>query len=56
MSVAREAAKKGLALSAAAVGHAGWWLRWQTDRHACREVAKLRPLPSRAADAERRAA
>jgi hypothetical protein len=56
MNRARDAAEKWLALSVAAAGHAGWWLRWQTDRHACREVARLRPLPTRAAGAERRAA
>jgi hypothetical protein len=56
MSGAREAAKKGLGLSVAAVEHARWWFRWQTDRHAYREVAGLRPQPVRTADAERRAA
>jgi hypothetical protein len=56
MSDAREAAKKGLGLSVAAVGHARGWFRWQTDRHACREVARLGPPPLRTADAERRAA
>jgi hypothetical protein len=56
MSGAREAAKQGLGLGVAAVGHAGWWFRWQTNRHACREVGQLRPLPARAAEAERPAA
>jgi hypothetical protein len=56
MNRAREAAEKWLALSVAAAEHAGWWLRWQTDRHASREVAKLGPPPTRAAEAERRAA
>lgn len=56
MNRAREAAEKWVALSVAAAGHAGWWLRWHTDRHACREVAELRPLPTRAAEAERPAA
>ena len=56
MSGAREAAKKGLGLSVAAVGHAGWWFLWQTDRHAGREVAEVHPRPTRAPDAERPAA
>jgi hypothetical protein len=56
MSGAREAAKKGLKLGVAVLGHASWWFRWQTARHASREAAQLVPLPARAADAERRAA
>jgi hypothetical protein len=46
MSGAREAVKKGLDLGAAAIRHAGWWLRWQMDRQDCREVADLVPLQS----------
>jgi hypothetical protein len=56
MSGAREAAKKGLGLSVAAVAHARWWFRWQTDRHAHREVAQLGLLPPRTGDAQRGAA
>jgi hypothetical protein len=56
MSDAREAAKKGLHLGLAAIRHTGWWLRWQTDGQACREVTELGPLPTRTADVERPAA
>jgi hypothetical protein len=38
MSEALGAARKALDLGAAAIRHTGWWLRWQTDRHACREI------------------
>ena len=56
MSGPRDAAKKGLDLGLAAIRHTGWWLRWQTDRGAFREVTELGPLPARTADVERRAA
>jgi hypothetical protein len=53
MSGARDAATKGLHLGLAALRHTGWWLRWQTDRNACREVAELGVLPPRTARVER---
>jgi hypothetical protein len=60
---AREAGKRGaaaldagLALTASALRHVGWWLRWQTDRHSYREVTELAMLRPAAADAERPAA
>jgi hypothetical protein len=56
MSDAREAARKGLELGIAAVNHAGWWLRWQTDHSACREVRELGFLAPPTADAEQPAA
>jgi hypothetical protein len=56
MDEAREAAKKGLNLGVAVLRHAGWWLRWQTDRHACREAVDLGLLRSTAAASEQRAA
>jgi hypothetical protein len=56
MNDAREAAKKGLDLCLAAVRHAGWWLQWHTDRHACREATELGLLNPTAAGAERPAA
>jgi hypothetical protein len=56
MSSAPEVAKKGLHLGLAAIRHAGWWLHWQTDRHASREVTELGLLPPRTVEAERPAA
>jgi hypothetical protein len=56
MDVAREAAKKGLDLGVSAIRHAGWWLQWQADRHACREVADLKLLHPTAAPSEQPAA
>jgi hypothetical protein len=56
MSGARELAMKGLSLGLAAARHTGWWLRWQTDRHASRELAELKAFAPRAAEPERRAA
>jgi hypothetical protein len=46
MSSAGEAARKGLDLGVGAIRHAAWWLRWQMDRQACREVTELVPLQS----------
>lgn len=40
----------GLDLGMAAIRHSGWWLRWQTDRHACREAAVLAAPPADAAE------
>ena len=56
MSGARDAGKKGLELGLAAIRHTGWWLQWQTNRHAFREVAELELLRPPAAAAERPAA
>ncbi len=56
MSGPREAGKKGLEYGLAAMRHAGWWLQWQTNRHAWREVAELEQLRPPAAGAERPAA
>jgi hypothetical protein len=56
MGGAREAAMKGLHLGLAAIRHTGWWLRWHTDRRACREVAELGLLRPRMANVERPAA
>jgi hypothetical protein len=53
MSGARGAAKKGVHLSLGAIRHTGWWLRWQTDRRAYREVTELGLLRPRVVDAER---
>jgi hypothetical protein len=53
MQGVEEAARKGLDASLAAVRHAAWWLRWQTDRHACREVADLQLLAPRPANVQR---
>ena len=55
MSGPRDAAK-GLDLGLAEIRHTGWWLRWQTDRGAHREVRELGLLRARTADVERRAA
>jgi hypothetical protein len=33
------------------ITHTGWWLRWHTDRHACRELTELAPLQPQAASA-----
>ena len=51
MSSAQELAKKGLDLGLAAITHAGWWLQWHTDRHACRELTEFAPLQPQAAPA-----
>ncbi|HEX6583880.1 MAG TPA: hypothetical protein VF056_09760 [Thermoleophilaceae bacterium] len=56
MSGAPEAAKKGLHLGLAAITHVGWWLQWQADGHASREVTELGQLPPRTVQAERPAA
>jgi hypothetical protein len=56
MSGMRDAARKGLDAGLSAVRHAGWWLRWQTDRHACREAAELELRLPRPAGAEHPAA
>ena len=56
MGDARKAAKKGLYVSLSAVRHAGWWLEWQTNRHASRQAAELGLLRPPAASAERPAA
>ena len=56
MSSAREAARNGLELGLAAIRHTGWWLQWQTNRHACREAAELELLHPQAAGARRTAA
>jgi hypothetical protein len=56
MGGARKAAKKGLDVSLSAMRHAGWWLEWQTNRHACRQAAELRLLRPPAASTERPAA
>jgi hypothetical protein len=59
MSSAQELAKKGMGLGLAAIRHTGWWLEWQTDRHACRELTELTelaPLQPQSAAAEQQAA
>ena len=56
MSGPRDAAKKGLDVGLAAIRHAGWWLRWQTDRGSSREGTELGLLPARTARVERPAA
>ena len=57
MSSAQELAKKGLDLGLAAIRHTGWWLQWQTDCHACRELTELELLqPQSAATAAERSA
>ncbi len=56
MSGTPEVAKKGLHLGLAAIRHVGWWLQWQTDRHASREVTELGQLSPRVVEAERPAA
>jgi hypothetical protein len=56
MNGAHEAAKKGLEVGLAALRHAGWWLRWHTDRRASREAAELGALLPPTASVERPAA
>ena len=56
MDVAREAAKKGLNLGVSAIRHAGWWLQWQTDRHASRDAPELKLLHPDAAPSQQPAA
>ena len=56
MSGTRDAAAKALELSLSAVRHAGWWLRWHTDRHAVRGAAARDVRLPQPAGAERPAA
>jgi hypothetical protein len=56
MSGARRATKKRVHLSLGAIRPTRWWLRWQTDRRAYREVTALGLLRPRVVDAERPAA